>query len=671
VTVISGPGSTTPLSGVTSISAGGDYTCAVLDDGTVACWGNAPQTAGLVPAAIMRDPSGPLSGVVAVTAGDHHACALLDDETVVCWGVNFFGQLGDQTNEPSEFPVQVTVEGGAALTGVVAVVAQHGATFGPNGIASGHTCALLRANGVVCWGVNDVSQLANGVVGEFEGRSWAGPVIEAAGATGLLSGVEALAAGWAHTCALLAGGDVSCWGLSFGEPPGNPGGFEGNGGPVAILSDAVAIAAGGYSCAVIGDGSVVCWIDSAQPPYLVPELLVAAPEPTPEPTATAGPPSSVAPTTGPVASPAVVGGGPVASAPPGGVTGLAVSFRDSVPRLADITLDLVLVAQSLLIAGVIMLLVPFPGALFNNTLEANYEEITSRVRTVRRRLGRPFAMLRPVDVAGEPARPAGAFWQSPLGIGAFVLITVVLITFLDPTFWTGATALATFAGLALGLVAMLLVFNLPSALAYRRSGTSFVVRALPGTLAIGVACVLISRLTDFQPGYLYGLVVGLAAAKASDAETPERTRAEGRTAAIGTVVTLLVAAASWLALGWLSTGPGAAAATSPITVALEAALATMVVAGFEGAAIGALPLKFFAGDKMRQWSFPAWLALGAIAGGLFLHILINPSSGYLADSSRTPLATIIVLLVLFGAGSVLFWAYFRFRPEPAAEGASS
>jgi hypothetical protein len=384
----------------------------------------------------------------------------------------------------------------------------------------------------------------------------------------------------------------------------------------------------------------------------------------------------------------VVGGGPVASAPPGGVTGLAVSFRDSVPRLADITLDLVLVAQSLLIAGVIMLLVPFPGALFNNTLEANYEEITTRVRTVRRRLGRPFAMLRPVDAAREPAGDAagdaaadaagqgGTFWQSPLGIGTFVLVTVVLITFLDPTFWTGATALATFAGLALGLVAMLLVFNLPSALAYRRSGTSFVVRALPGTLAIGVACVLISRLTDFQPGYLYGLVVGLAAAKSANGvrgdqiDARAQTNAEGRTAAIGTLFTLLVALVSWFALGWLSTD-SAGAAASPIAVALEAALATMVVAGFEGAAIGALPLKFFAGDKIRQWSFPAWLALGAIAGGLFLHILINPSSGYLADSSRTPLMTIIFLLVLFGAGSVLFWAYFRFRHPLVVESPSS
>ena len=49
----------------------------------------------------------------------------------------------------------------------------------------------------------------------------------------------------------------------------------------------------------------------------------------------------------------------------------------------------------------------------------------------------------------------------------------------------------------------------------------------------------------------------------------------------------------------------------------------------------------------------------------YLHVLVNPSSGYLADTSRTPLATIVVLLAGFGGSSLVFWAYFRFRRPPA------
>jgi hypothetical protein len=41
---------------------------------------------------------------------------------------------------------------------------------------------------------------------------------------------------------------------------------------------------------------------------------------------------------------------------------------------------------------------------------------------------------------------------------------------------------------------------------------------------------------------------------------------------------------------------------------------------------------------------------------------MNPGSGYLADKTRTPMLTIVVLLAFFGLGSVVFWAYFRFRP---------
>lgn len=58
------------------------------------------------------------------------------------------------------------------------------------------------------------------------------------------------------------------------------------------------------------------------------------------------------------------------------------------------------------------------------------------------------------------------------------------------------------------------------------------------------------------------------------------------------------------------------------------------------------------------------LAIGPFA---FFHILINPASGYLSDTSRTPLFTTLALLVGFSLVSVAFWAWFRFR-EAASSG---
>ena len=53
--------------------------------------------------------------------------------------------------------------------------------------------------------------------------------------------------------------------------------------------------------------------------------------------------------------------------------------------------------------------------------------------------------------------------------------------------------------------------------------------------------------------------------------------------------------------------------------------------------------------------------------GFFL-ILVNPQNGYMGDSSRNSVVTMVLLLAVFGVSSVIFWAFFRFRPQkPGAE----
>jgi hypothetical protein len=187
----------------------------------------------------------------------------------------------------------------------------------------------------------------------------------------------------------------------------------------------------------------------------------------------------------------------------------------------------------------------------------------------------------------------------------------------------------------------------------------------PGTLAVGIACVLVTRLTDFQPGYLYGLLITLIVAhELSHA-------AAGKAMFVATAGTLVLAAAAWIGLLWVGAmkpGPGDPGLA---LIAFQTALVMAVVAGVEVAVFGMVPVRFLPGEKVFHWNRRAWAGLIGIAALAFIYILVNPRKGYLADATRTPMLTIVVLLLCFGLASVLFWAYFRFRRVAVALPATS
>ena len=128
------------LTGVAAVSGGGGHTCALLEDGTVQCWGEnefGQLGDGTTMPSFTPVPVTGITGAVGVSAGWRHTCAVLGDGTVQCWGQNEFGQLGDGTTTSSATPVRVL-----GITGAIAVTAGwwH------------HSCALLGDGTVRCWG---------------------------------------------------------------------------------------------------------------------------------------------------------------------------------------------------------------------------------------------------------------------------------------------------------------------------------------------------------------------------------------------------------------------------------------------------------------------------------------------------------------------------------------
>lgn len=229
--------------GVRAVAAGSTHTCALTAAGGVKCWGG--NGWGQLGDGTTTDPSAPVdvvglaSGVQAIWAGQSHTCALTAAGGLKCWGNNVSVQLGDGTTEPFRAtPVDVV-----GLTSGVQSAAAH----------TDHTCAVTTGGGLKCWGYNETGQLGNGTTEAS---------LAPTDVTGLTSGIQAIAAGRDHTCALTTGGGVKCWGANVQGQLGDgtntdrltPADVVGLGSGVQMIDTGA-----WHTCAATDSGGAKCW----------------------------------------------------------------------------------------------------------------------------------------------------------------------------------------------------------------------------------------------------------------------------------------------------------------------------------------------------------------------------------------------------------------------------
>lgn len=230
-----------------TVGVGGTHTCVGRSMGQApSCWGangSGQLTAGAAP--------GPLSvpggfQPFQIELGDAHTCMSTLMGELYCWGDNAFGQIGaDPVMLPTlDVPQLVAVpQIGALATG------------------SQHTCVTVGSD-VQCWGRNDIGQLGNDTTTDGFAPTTA---LFPAGA-GLVNGLVAAAD---HTCAVMASGELYCWGgnqegeLFLDQDEMGEDGFALT--PRAIELDfAVQQLTTGtlHSCALSTTGQVFCWGDN-------------------------------------------------------------------------------------------------------------------------------------------------------------------------------------------------------------------------------------------------------------------------------------------------------------------------------------------------------------------------------------------------------------------------
>lgn len=232
---------------IAAIAAGYGHSMMLTDSGTLLAWGDnfcAQLGDGTVderhtPVLVEQLPDG---AIAAIAAGNFHSLALMADGALWAWGGNGLGQLGIGA-QFSDQPYPMRIQG-----------------FGDRSVAAiacgaDHTLALMTDGTLWAWGSNASGQLGDGTnidrylpvkVAGLQGRT-----------------VQAIAAGHAHSLALLTDGNLLAWG-------GNASGQLGDGtttsrmAPISVASmtdkRATAIAAGEFhSLALSMDGALRAW----------------------------------------------------------------------------------------------------------------------------------------------------------------------------------------------------------------------------------------------------------------------------------------------------------------------------------------------------------------------------------------------------------------------------
>jgi hypothetical protein len=324
------------------------------------------------------------------------------------------------------------------------------------------------------------------------------------------------------------------------------------------------------------------------------------------------------------------------------------SFTSTLKTATEFRLTPALVGAAGLIASAFLLLVAFPAELLESTVRANYDRVFGWVAPIKRRLGR---------IGGAIKRIPVNTWVATIGI---IALTALILGFSDPGFGFNGSSVRLWIALLVSIVLLNVVLStIVMSVAKRRFSAAGTLQPMPAALILVVLSVLVSRLIGIQPGFLFGVVLGVAFA------IELRKRQDALLVLLGIGLSLVIGVAAWLGYTALATSgvtePGFWHLLAQETLAATTveALATMTVA--------LLPLTFLDGKTLFEWNKWVWAGTYIVAIVAFV-VIILPLSGNWGEMTA-PLLGWGAFFAGFAVLAVGIWAVFRFmpmKPKPAS-----
>lgn len=315
------------------------------------------------------------------------------------------------------------------------------------------------------------------------------------------------------------------------------------------------------------------------------------------------------------------------------------SLSQTLPTFFDVIANPLVVAAAAASSLALLFLVAFPAEILNSTLDENYERIFGKLPKMRFPW---FARLR------DRLKRAPA-----LGGLALTTLAALIFSFADPHFGFDLASLRLFLACAIGMLVLGFVANeVTSLILRRRWSITSVIELQPLGLVVALVGVILSRVLDFAPGLLIGLVLGLSLSAGASAKD------EVRAVLVWVGVVLGLAITSWLvySFGSLGSEPG------NFAIALfDDSVVAIATEGISGLVIGLLPIGLLDGRTVFHHSRRLWLCTyTAVLISFF--VIVVPSGALWGDIDGNFWIWLTVLLV-FAAVCVSVYLWFKAHPE--------
>lgn len=323
------------------------------------------------------------------------------------------------------------------------------------------------------------------------------------------------------------------------------------------------------------------------------------------------------------------------------------SLSESIQPFSVVFTSPLAIGASIIAGLAFLVLVAFPSELLSAAVKDRY-------RFMDRRMPRPNGAWLGVS-AWFSRRPT-------LSGVALVALATVIAGFADPEFGPDLASVRLL--LACFIAAMVVSYGsyaITNRLMNRRWSlpTSIVLR--PFTIVITVVGVVLSRVLDFSPGFLFGLILGLS----FPAATSVAMRSRGRM--VRTVLIIAMAVASWIVYSVvLAFQPAAPVDFSSALV--RDTLAALSTEGLTGMLIALLPFLYMEGQEIWQHSKRQWAVLYAgIVVVFFVVVAPKPESWANLGEKYAPWA---LVLVCYAAAALAAYVALRWSERHGGGGSA-